>query len=480
MVDLLPFQKKLLRAVDNPKYDTVALSGPRGLGKTFLAARVLTRCLTPGDPLHQPGKEYILGAASLEMARLTYLMVRQALEPTGDYRWIDSATRLGATHLPTNTKLRAISSNPNTSFGLVNVPLVVLDEPGALDIVGGQQLADSLFTAQGKVGSKLKLVLTGTLAPKALGPGHWWYDLIAAGTTKSTYVQMFQGDAPTWDSWATIRKANPLAPIDAGFRGKLREELALARADTRQKARFLSYRLNLPTADESTTLLTVDDWQRVIDRPVAPRDGQPVVGIDLGGGRAWSAAVAMWSTGRIEAIAVAPGIPNLEAQERRDRVPSGLYRALYHHGGLRIADGLRVPPVQMLTDAVLQEWGQPLFMVGDRFREGELRDATGDIQLDARVTRWSEAAYDIRALRRMAMDGPLSCETQSQQLLTASLAVAMVKNDDAGNFRLVKKGTNNQSRDDAVAALVLVAGAVDRHKPWAANETPAYSGLVPI
>ena len=48
------------------KYDTVALSGPRGLGKTFLAVYVLARAMTPGDKLHQPGKEYILGAASLE------------------------------------------------------------------------------------------------------------------------------------------------------------------------------------------------------------------------------------------------------------------------------------------------------------------------------------------------------------------------------------------------------------------------------
>ena len=65
MTKLLPFQKKFLKAVENPKYDTVAISGPRTLGKTFIAAQVLIRCMTPGDSLHQPGKEYILGAATL-------------------------------------------------------------------------------------------------------------------------------------------------------------------------------------------------------------------------------------------------------------------------------------------------------------------------------------------------------------------------------------------------------------------------------
>ena len=128
------------------------------------------------------------------------------MEPTGEYRWIDSATRLGATHRATNTKLRAISSNAKTSFGLVNVPLVVLDEPGALEVVGGSMLSDSLMTAQGKVGSNLKLVLIGTLAPMATNAGHWWYDLVNAGTTGTRHVQLFQGDAEKWDTWATIRQ----------------------------------------------------------------------------------------------------------------------------------------------------------------------------------------------------------------------------------------------------------------------------------
>ena len=49
--------------------------------------------------------------------------------------------------------------------------------------------------------------------------------------------------------------------ISADFRRKLLEERNEARGDTRLKARFLSYRLNLPSADESTLLLdVVADW----------------------------------------------------------------------------------------------------------------------------------------------------------------------------------------------------------------------------
>ncbi len=76
MIKLLPFQRDFLKAVENPQYDTVVISGPRTLGKTFIVAQVLIRCMTPGDSLHQPGKEYILGAATLEQARLTYSFIR--------------------------------------------------------------------------------------------------------------------------------------------------------------------------------------------------------------------------------------------------------------------------------------------------------------------------------------------------------------------------------------------------------------------
>ena len=457
------FQLEFVRAVENPKYDTVALSGPRGLGKTFIAAHVLARCLTPGDELHQPGKEYILGAASIEQARLTYQFIRAELEPTGEYRWIDSATRLGATHRASNTKLRAISSNAKTSLGLVNVPLVVLDEPGALENVGGSMLSDSLFTAQGKVGSKLKLVLIGTLAPMATAAGHWWFDLVAAGTTGTKHVQLFQGDAESWDDWKTIRKANPLTAISKDFSRKLRGELAEALGDPRLAARFKSYRLNLPSADESTMLLDVADWELVTARTVPERSGQPIVGIDLGGGRAWSSAVAVWESGRVEALALAPGIPDIEAQEKRDRVSPGLYARLVQEGTLTVAEGLRVQPAALLWELVRGMWGQVALVVCDRFRLTDLQDAIDPgVALEPRVTRWSDAAADIRALRKGAKDGPLSVDDRSRALLIASLAAAHVKSDDAGNTRLVKNSSNN-SRDDVAAALTLAAGAFARY-----------------
>ena len=60
----------------------------------------------------------------------------------------------------------------------------------------------------------------------------------------------------------------------------------------------------------------MEDWQRALARDVAPREGRPIVGVDLGGGRAWSAAVARYQNGRLKLSALAPGLPDLEAQAK--------------------------------------------------------------------------------------------------------------------------------------------------------------------
>ena len=289
-IALRPFQRRFLAGALAPNVDTAALSTPRGNGKTWLAAHLLTRALTPGDALHVPGSEYLLCAASIEQARLCFRFMRADLEPRGGYRFLDSATRIGITHTASNTRLRVLSSNGKTAMGIVGCPLLVADEPGSWEVNGGQLMHDAIQTAQGKPGSRLRAVYVGTLAPSVSG---WWHDMIADGSTGSTFVQALQGDSEKWDRWPEIRRCNPLTAISTVFRKKLLEERDKARRDTRLKARFLSYRLNVPSGDESTVLLTVDDWERVCGRDVGDAAGRPVVAVDLGGGRAWSAAVAI-------------------------------------------------------------------------------------------------------------------------------------------------------------------------------------------
>ena len=453
------FQRRFLAAATGPDVHLAALSLPRGNGKSRLAAYLVERILNPADPLFRPGTESVLCAASIEQAKIVFRFARAELEPLGGYRFIDSATRAAILHIATNTRLRVLGSNGKTAFGLVNTPWVIADEPGSWEVTGGQLLFDAIETSKGKPGSPLRSLYIGTIAPSM---GGWWSDLATSKSGKGRVVKCLQGDRDKWSSWREVVRVNPLTRVSPEFRKQLRSELQAAKADSRLKARFMSYRLNLPSADEATMLLSVDDWDGLVERDVAERSGKPIIGIDLGGGRAWSAAVAVWQSGRVEALASAPGIPSVEAQEDRDQVARGTYSALVATGKLRLADGLRVQPPAALFEAITQEWGAAELIVCDRFRVGELRDAANGIQVIARVSRWSESAEDIRSLRRLIKDGPLSLEAGSRPLLAASLSVAMVKNDDAGNVRLAKKGVNNSSRDDVAAALVLAAGVYQR------------------
>ena len=118
-------------------------------------------------------------------------LLGEVLEPTGQYRFLDSVSRIGIVHKQTNTRLRVISSSGKSAMGLVGTPWAVCDEPGSWETNGGMLMWDALATARGKPGSPLKILLIGTLAPAVAG---WWHDLIEDGTNASTFVMALRGD----------------------------------------------------------------------------------------------------------------------------------------------------------------------------------------------------------------------------------------------------------------------------------------------
>ena len=118
MVDLLRHQNRFVGRAFAKGIDTAALSLARGEGKSELAAWILERCLTPGHAWNVPGSEYLLGAASLEQARNVFRPLRAALEPTGEYRFIDSVTRVGLTHKPVEYPIAGdVHRTLKTAFG---------------------------------------------------------------------------------------------------------------------------------------------------------------------------------------------------------------------------------------------------------------------------------------------------------------------------------------------------------------------------
>ena len=70
-----------------------------------------------------------------------------------------------------------------------------------------------------------------------------------------------------------------------------------------------------------------------------------------------------------------------------------------------------------------------------------------------RVSRWSEAAFDIRSLRKLAADGPFTVAEPSRPLLAASLSVALVENDDQGNVIGLARLYNDEEMAEAATRL---------------------------
>ena len=351
-LDLRPFQRRFLADVLAPGVRTAALSIPRGNGKSTLVASLAARTLRESDPLHVAGVENHIVAASVGQARRTvFKLLREQLdEDEKRYKFAESLNSCHVINRKTQARVSVLASGAAQAQGLVRCNWAFCDEPGSWQATGGANMFDALKFAQGKPGVSLRAVLIGTLAPALDG---WWIDLVNKGSRRSTRVQVLRGDAKRWDQWPNIRACNPLMSMFPESRDTMLEERDDAHGDSRLRAAFLSFRLNVPSLDESAVLLTVADWELATARPVADRGkGRPIVGLDLGRNRSWSAAVAWWPTGRTEAVAVAPGLPGIEAQEKRDRVKSGTYRKLIDAGLVTLTEGLRVVPPAALVDRI--------------------------------------------------------------------------------------------------------------------------------
>lgn len=397
----------------------------------------------------------------MEQSRILLGFVRDALQDAdADYRWLDSGQRLACTHVGTGTKLRILSSNAKRAMGLARFSLIFADEPGSWEARGGELMWHALRQAIGKRPGQ-RLILIGTRSPA--DEGGWWPSLIDGGSGPGVHVtELAAAPDDPWDSYLTIRRANPLIHVSRPLRQAVLRERDAARRDPIQRRAFQAYRLNMRVDAHNEHLIEADDWDTVERREVAAREGRPILGVDAGGARAWSAATAVYENGRVEAWALVGGIPDLRERERQDAAPRGLYTMLADRGLLVVDAERRVPRLELLFDKIISSGAIPEAVVCDRFRLGEVSDAiAGRFPVIQRVTRWSDSTEDIGGLRRLVADGPLSVAEASRPLLRVALREAAVESDRSGNVRPVKR-RGDRSRDDVAIALTLAAGVLHR------------------
>ena len=452
---LLSFQSEFVAALsrkDDPP-GIAALSCPRGNGKSWLCGGLVARSITPGDALFEPGVENILVSSSTNQARIVLEFARQALGEVEGYRWRND----GVTHLESRARVRIVSSDARRALGLgANVRIIIADEPGAWSPIQGRRLWDAMLTSLGK--RRTQIIIVGTLAPAPLtGPASWWPQLVAEGSGDGRHVALLQAAPAKWRDFSEVLRVNPVSSINPFLRETLEREHRAALKSERAARTFKQFRLNIPgEAVESQPLITAAEWERVCARPVPPCEGRPVVGVDLGGNRSWSAAAALWPNGRIESFAVAPGRPSLADQEREDQVAEGTYTELVRSGGLTVDAGRAVPSVERLLSRVWP-W-EPAALVSDPYRSAELHQVVGGrARVIERARSGGEATSNVQSLRALLLDTRAGATETSRALLAAAWAQTnlVISND---GLTKVTKLDQRRSRDDAAAALLLAAG----------------------
>ena len=452
---LLPFQSSFVSVVcrkDRP-VSIAALSTPRGNGKSWLAGLLVARSLTPGDPLHENGVENVLVAASRAQAAIVLDFTRAFLADQEGYRW-----RLdGVEHLASRARVKVISSDSRRAMGLgANVRLAICDEPGSWAPQSGRRLWDAVCTGLGK--RTMTIIAIGTLAPAPLtGPASWWPATVAAGSGNATHVALLQADPDRWESFDEVLRVNPVASVNPHLRRALEREHKSALESDRAARTFRQFRLNIPGEKvDSQPLITSAEWQKVCAKPIPEISGKPVIGLDLGGTRSWSAACSIWPSGRIESWAIAPGKPSLSDQEKEDQVAEGTYLQLVQSGGLAVDEGQHVPSIERLL-ARIWAW-EPLAIVCDNYRAPELYEfVQGRVRIIERARSGGEATGNVQSLRSLLLDTQSGITEPSRALLAAAWAQTSLIISNEGLTKVTELD-QRRSRDDAAAALLLAAG----------------------
>ena len=456
---LLPFQRRFVEAVcrQTSPPDIAVLSLPRANGKSWLCGQLVARALTPGDPLFEPAVENVLVAASRQQAGIVLDFTRAALGESAEYGW----SKDSATHKRTRTRVRVISSDANRALGLgANVRIIICDEPGAWRATAGRRLWDAITTALGK--RRTTVVAVGTLAPAPLsGLASWWPSFVASGSGDGRHVSLLQADHDKWRDFDEVLRVNPVAAINPILRRTLAREHEAALSSERAARPFRQYRLNIPGEPVDTQpLVTAAEWARVCARPVPACEGRPTIGVDLGGSRSWSAACAIWPSGRVESWALAPGVPSLAEAEREDQISEGSYRELVRSGGLAVDDARAVPDIGLLLSRIW-EW-EPTVLVSDPYRSAELYQVVaGRVRIIERARGGGESTSNVQALRARLLDTAAGVSEASRDLLGAAFAQTSLVIDGAGLTK-VTKARGKRSRDDSAAALLLAAGELAR------------------
>lgn len=477
---LANFQKKFVRGALDPENMVACLSIGRGNAKTALAAGLALGAVT-GEWDEQPRREVLLAARNRDQAKTAFNFLAgfvNSLPRSKRSKFIiRRGSRLEVEFTGNGGGLaRCIAADGRSILGGAPT-LAILDERAAWDREKGDALENAILSGLGKRGGKALIISTS--APDASNTFSRWLDEPPPGTYVQEHRPPFGLPA---DDAESLLIANPGATEGIGaslewLQAQARR--AIARGGTALSSfRNLNRNERVSTEDRSV-LVTVDEWLGAEVKPddLPAREGQCILGVDLGGSRSMSAAALYWpETGRLEAVGTFPSKPGLADRGAADGV-GGRYVEMQGRGELTTLGDNTVPPGLWLAEVVKLVDGAAIScIVGDRFRHAEFVEAMAKANLRVpfiwRGFGWKDGSEDIERFRRALFDGHV--KTLPSLLLRSAFADAITLIDPAGNHKLAK--SRSLGRIDAAAATVLAVaeGARRVARPFRPGRTAAW------
>lgn len=455
---LAPFQRQFVKGALDEAVNVAVLSIGRGNAKTALSAGIALGALL-GEWDHQPKREILIAARTRDQAQIAWRFVagfatslpeeiqaqlifrrspRLEIEFTGD----------GGGHV-----LRAIAADGKSALGSAPT-MVLMDERGHWSLDKGNDLEAALLSGLGKRGGRALIISTS--AADDAHPFSKWIDEEQPGVYRQEHRP-----APGLpvDDRESLLLANPgaLHGIGAGIDWL---EATARRAAAQGGSTLTSFRLynrNERISGESRDLLlTVDEWMNCEVSDLPPREGQLIIGIDLGGSASMTAAAFYWpETGRLECLGTFPANPSLADRGAADGV-SGRYVEMADRGELSTLGDKTVPVSAWLAQVMRHADGETIgAMVADRYKQAELAEAMDRAGVTCPVVwrgmGWRDGSEDVERFRRAAFDGQV--KATPSLLLRSAFADAICLRDPANNLKLAK--ARSKGRIDAAAATVL-------------------------
>ena len=286
-------------------------------------------------------------------------------------------------------------------------------------------------------------------------------EILERGDLPDTHVQIYAAEEDcALDDRAAWKAANPglgsIKSVDYMI-----DQARRAAATPIDQNLFKAFDLNLPVAPDADSIITVDEWKKCEVETLPAKSGQCYVGIDLGGSRSMTAAVAYWpETGRMDVFGAFANKPDLRARGRSDGV--GLrYERMQQEGHLRVY-GQNTVDVAAFLQNVFAMVGQPVAALGaDRFRRSEVLDVVEKSGLRCNLvfrgtgaSATADGSHDVRSFQRGVQERKIKAERCT--LWRLALAGAILRYDRSGNPALDR--ANSKARQDAVAAAIIATG----------------------